>query len=47
MTFLPEIPTKGLKKSDLDDLIKRTYDIMNAEYLKLNEEVQARDEGRL
>lgn len=39
ITTLPPIPTAGLTKFDLDQLIQRTYDAMNNEYQLTSKEV--------
>lgn len=40
ITTLPPIPTNGLTKFDLDQLMQRTYDAMNKEYQLTSTEVQ-------
>lgn len=39
ISTLPPISTAGLDKSDLDELMQRTYDIMNREYQRITNEV--------
>lgn len=34
ITILPSIPTKGLEVKDIDDLIKKTRDVMQEAYKK-------------
>lgn len=35
--ILPVIPTVGLSKDDISDLVERTYEIMQSEYVKLSD----------
>lgn len=39
ISTLPPIPTAGLTKSDLDQLIERTFEAMNKEYQRTSQEV--------
>jgi len=41
ISILPEIPTAGVDKSDMDVLINNTRNVMQAEYQKLSDEVMA------
>lgn len=41
MTALPPIPTVGLTKDDVEDLMNRTYQVMLAQYNLSSAEVQA------
>lgn len=38
--ILPPIPTAGLTKDDMNQLIEKTYSIMNDAYQKLSQEVR-------
>jgi hypothetical protein len=39
-SFLESIETKGLMESDADQLLKKTYNLMQAEYSKINAELR-------
>ncbi|XP_073824202.1 1-Acylglycerol-3-phosphate O-acyltransferase 2 [Musca autumnalis] len=39
--ILPEIPTAGSKKEDMDTIIEKTHNIMQSEYTKLSQEAKA------
>lgn len=41
ISILPEIPTEGLTKNDMDALINNTRNLMQAEYQKLSDEAMA------
>lgn len=38
LSILPPIPTEGLTKDDVNDLIERTYKVMSEEYAKITKE---------
>lgn len=39
--ILPEIPTAGSKKEDMDSIIEKTRNVMQSEYTKLSHEAKA------
>ena len=41
ITILPAIPTKGMTKADLPQLIEQTYEVMNSMYKESTQEALA------